>query len=126
MRYENLIGCTFFARRASPLFTQLSLEATSTSKDPPRSFPRFTYICSFIFRGVVKVLLTAGADPTLKTTGGDTPLHIAAASGNASLMSTLLSKKPNVEVKDRAGNTPLLAALDGEQYVFTQCEPCKV
>jgi hypothetical protein len=44
-------------------------------------------------------------------------MHIAAGSGNATLVNALLVKKPNVEVKDRNGNTPLLAALDVEQYV---------
>lgn len=62
-------------------------------------------------RGVVWLLLKAGADPTLADEKGAIPLHMASLYGNVDLFDMLLSSAP--ETLDRCaadGTTPLLAA----------------
>jgi ankyrin repeat protein len=47
--------------------------------------------------GVVKLLLEAGADPTLTDDEGNTALHFAAGSGHSAIVSALLSKTESAQ-----------------------------
>ncbi|MBB3226284.1 hypothetical protein FHW69_000874 [Luteibacter sp. Sphag1AF] len=57
-------------------------------------------------------MLEAGADPFGTDARGRTPLHMAAATGRANLLSALLSRGVNPNVRDMGGRTPLHAALE--------------
>jgi ankyrin repeat protein len=65
-----------------------------------------------------QALLAKGADPTLATRQGHTALHMSATEGeDGELLSRLLQslrsedqRKAQLEARDHAGNTPLLAA----------------
>lgn len=43
----------------------------------------------------------------LKDANGDTPLHLAAATGDAKLLETLLNYEPSLDIKNADGKTPL-------------------
>jgi ankyrin repeat protein len=73
---------------------------------------------------IVNELLSRGADPcwsnSKKGEGGKTAIHVAAESGNVSLLSLLLSKQGNIRatVRDSFGETPLhKAAAEGRLEV---------
>jgi cytohesin len=54
---------------------------------------------------VVPALMKAGADPALRDSRGNTALHYAA--GNKRILELLLASKPNVNVTNQDGDTPL-------------------
>ncbi len=58
----------------------------------------------------VKLLLEHGADPTLPTANGQTPLMAAAARGNLELVRLLVDRKVDVNAKNGAGDTALMFA----------------
>ena len=65
------------------------------------------------------LLKKGGADPSLQTVNGVTPLHLACRRGNLSIVELLL-KQPsvNVDAKDKSLLTPLhLAASQGHEQV---------
>ena len=76
--------------------------------------------------GTVKLLLDAGADVKANTVtappsvrgqvelGNQTPLHMAAASGNAQLVKLLLDHGADVQARDMRGMTPLMMAAASE------------
>jgi ankyrin repeat protein len=59
---------------------------------------------------MVAMLLEAGADPTVTSRVGKTPLTMAAESGQMEVLKTLVAKGGNIESIDQIGGTPLLWA----------------
>jgi ankyrin repeat protein/mono/diheme cytochrome c family protein len=59
---------------------------------------------------VLRLLLEKGADPSIATLIGQTPLIAAAGRGDIEAMLLLIEKGANVNVKNGAGDTPLMAA----------------
>jgi ankyrin repeat protein len=58
---------------------------------------------------VVRLVLAAGASPTLDQ-GGETPLTVAAHAGHAAIVDALVVAGASVNAKDRDGMAPLIAA----------------
>jgi ankyrin repeat protein/mono/diheme cytochrome c family protein len=58
----------------------------------------------------VKLLIEHGADPSLATANGQTPLMAAAARGNVELIGLLLDRKVDVNAQNGAGETALMFA----------------
>lgn len=58
---------------------------------------------------IVKLLLEKGADPDLQNSSKSTALHYAASKGHEEVLLEILKSagKPNLEVKDASGSTPL-------------------
>jgi ankyrin repeat protein len=56
---------------------------------------------------ITELLLANGADITVKNADGDTPLHLAAASGLDDVVELLLSKNAPIDVENNAGKRPL-------------------
>lgn len=59
----------------------------------------------------VKMLLDAGADINAVDENGDSPLHLAAALGENSVVAELLGRGAKVDTYNERGNTPLICAL---------------
>jgi hypothetical protein len=59
---------------------------------------------------IVKMLLSAGADPNVKDRNGNTSLHRASDKGHASVVKALLSAGADPNIKNDDGSTPLHAA----------------
>lgn len=57
-------------------------------------------------RGLLPVLLDAGANPNVKDANGNTPLHTAAASNYADRIKLLLTKNADASIKNTKGATP--------------------
>ncbi|TCV96191.1 hypothetical protein EC912_102541 [Luteibacter rhizovicinus] len=57
-------------------------------------------------------MLEAGADPFGADSRGRTPVHMAAATGRATLLGALLARGTNPNARDTGGRTPLHAALE--------------
>jgi ankyrin repeat protein len=73
---------------------------------PPRFFPSQS-------RGVLAlcvILLDAKADVMAKNNAGSTPMHVAANSGQHSIVQWLLSKEGDPNEANKAGDTPLHTA----------------
>jgi ankyrin repeat protein len=62
--------------------------------------------------GIVKLLLSKGADPNEPTTDGNTPVHIAALTRPTSVLETLLENRGSLTKTNKEGKTPLLLAID--------------
>ena len=61
---------------------------------------------------IVRILCAANANPNIRTeTGGDTPLHIAAAKGDSASVAELLRVGADPRLKAKNGWTPLHAAM---------------
>ena len=68
----------------------------------------------------VQKLLLCGSNPSHRDSCGQTPLHIAAETGDVALLNLLLSAKPDVNSVDRDGSTALHVAakkLEGTRLV---------
>ena len=70
---------------------------------------RYAAVCG-ASEGVVKILLDAGADCTLRNVSGETPLHLAARSGNERVAKRLLDAGAVVDQRSLDGRTPLWEA----------------
>ncbi|KAL0627233.1 Ankyrin repeat domain-containing protein 30A [Plecturocebus cupreus] len=57
------------------------------------------------------ILVDSGADPTIVDVYGNTALHYAVYNGSLSMVAKLLSRGADIEVKNKAGLTPLLLAI---------------
>ena len=63
--------------------------------------------------------LQAGANPGARYEGGFTPLHVAAATGNAEAIAALADAGANLEAREENGITPLyMAAAFGNAEVI--------
>ena len=60
-----------------------------------------------IERDLLQGLLEAGADVNAVSKDGQTPLHRAARSANATFISVLFEHGARLDVKDKEGRTPL-------------------
>ena len=60
-------------------------------------------------------LLGAGADPTVQTEEGETPLHRAAAYGTGEAVTILLEVGADPKARDNDGKLPFDYARDNEQ-----------
>ncbi|RGP64465.1 nacht and ankyrin domain [Fusarium longipes] len=72
---------------------------------------------------VLEVLLDYGANPEVKNSMGETPLHEASSSylGGTDSVKVLLKHRANVEAKDPAGRTPLMFATRVRNYDEARC-----
>lgn len=59
----------------------------------------------------LRFLLSRGADPDLKDGAGNSPLLLAAASGETHLIDILVSAHANVNLANSGGETPLIRAV---------------
>jgi ankyrin repeat protein len=66
--------------------------------------------CQLSHAGIVKTLLTHGADANL-TAGGLTALHHAAMSGNVEIVADLLNNEANINAQSTMGDTALHLAV---------------
>lgn len=57
---------------------------------------------------IAELLLESGADITVKNADGNTPLHLAAASGLDDVVELLLSKNAPVDIENNTGEKPLM------------------
>jgi ankyrin repeat protein len=60
---------------------------------------------------VAELCLGAGADANAANNNGETPLHLAASNGADAIISALVQKGAKLDVRDKAGRTPLDAAM---------------
>jgi ankyrin repeat protein len=64
------------------------------------------------YEDIVEILMTNGADPTLKgSCSGFTPIHVAIFTRNITILQLLVSNKPPIDVQDDQGQTVLHIAL---------------
>ncbi len=70
-----------------------------------------------VFNDKVEKLLTRGANPNIKDSSGDTPLHYAAYQGNAAVVELLLKRGADVHAVDNAGMTPLFVICCYQRYI---------
>lgn len=61
----------------------------------------------FMILLTVALLIPAGVDSEAKDEAGETPLHVAAGTGDAASVKVLLEAGAEVEAKDKDGWTPL-------------------
>jgi ankyrin repeat domain-containing protein 11/12 len=64
--------------------------------------------------GIVKLLLTKGANINMPGLDNDTPLHDAAYNGQTEVVKVLLEHKPDVTARNRKGQVPADVAADKE------------
>src|SRR5437868_1869212 len=60
---------------------------------------------------IFKTLLAAGADPNAVDHRGESVLHYAATFATPTMVQQLLERKPDVNVRNAAGETPLITAM---------------
>ena len=60
---------------------------------------------------MVRLLLSAGADPNIRDNNGNTPVHWASRAGNADIVSYLLLRNSQIDAKNKQGETPLHWAM---------------
>lgn len=86
-----------------------------------------TYIKSWLHEAVlfnredhVELLLEYGGDPNLTEESGLTPLHVAAAGGNFTILGQLLDAGGNPNIRDQSGYTPLMKAVgSGNPFIVS-------
>lgn len=73
------------------------------------------------YRRVVKALLRSGANPHVPGYNGDTPLHLAAISGDVDIVEKLLEYGVDIHKSNQNGNVPLVEAVrHGRELVYTK------
>ena len=76
-------------------------------------------VCIKTAIGIVKELLTHGAEVNAVDTTGNTPLHLAVLYGSDDLLSLLLEYGAHINAQNKEGNTPLhIACLYGSKDVI--------
>ncbi|KAJ0108404.1 hypothetical protein J7T55_005381 [Diaporthe amygdali] len=70
---------------------------------------------------LIQSLLTISSDPTVSNCAGETPMHIAATLGLIASLAHLLDDGGDLEVTDKAGDTPLQAALNHQSLETAVC-----
>jgi hypothetical protein len=61
-----------------------------------------------------KILINSGADLEARNNNGNTPLHLAARSGDEEVVELLIQMEADIDAKDNDGNTPLALAKNRE------------
>ena len=70
----------------------------------------------------IRVLLQNGADPNALSSDGTAPIHLAATSGQVSLLREMIRYGGTIELKDRVGRTPLyISTLQGKLECLQAC-----
>lgn len=69
---------------------------------------------------LVRLILDAGADVSIATNVGNTPLHIAAYKGFGDIVSLLLARGANREARNAKGETPARLAAASKQDAIVQ------
>ena len=77
---------------------------------------------------IVELLIARGAEVDAKSNLKKTPLHLAAAEGNAGMVALLISKSANVNAMDDQGATPLheAANMNGIDWVTAKLATIKI
>jgi ankyrin repeat protein len=83
----------------------------SPEKLNPNAFPPAPFNQTAQRLAILEKLLAKGANIEEQTKVGTTPLHIAAASGQDTLVTLLLDKGAKLEARENNGRTPLFSAL---------------
>lgn len=65
------------------------------------------HICSYIGRDIVQCLIEFGADTRIRDKGGNTPLHLAAAAGNYSVVEALLRCGASTSAENKKKQKPI-------------------
>ncbi|MDR1257112.1 MAG: ankyrin repeat domain-containing protein [Spirochaetaceae bacterium] len=68
------------------------------------------------YRGFTRYLLDHKADPNIKNTAGDTPIHEAARIGDLEIIRALLENGASVNIQDGQGNTAMHIAIPVEMH----------
>jgi Ankyrin repeats (3 copies) len=74
---------------------------------------------------IAELLLARGADVRAHGREGETPLHVAAISGNEAQMRVLLDHRAEIDARDASGKTPLhnaatLARIDAASFLVSR------
>ena len=71
---------------------------------------------------VIELLVAAGADPKVEMPDGTTIIHAAIASDRLNAVAAALRARPEVNVQDKNGNTPLHAIIALRRYPGSESE----
>ncbi|KAI6654057.1 Cortactin-binding protein 2-like [Oopsacas minuta] len=70
----------------------------------------------------IRVLLQNGADPNVLSSEGTAPIHLAATTGQVSILREMIRYGGKIELKDRVGRTPLyISTLQGKLECVRAC-----
>ncbi|KAI0860567.1 hypothetical protein F4860DRAFT_478862 [Xylaria cubensis] len=99
-----------------PSLATLSIEHTSTNTKPleEATISRLTPLHPASYSGnigIMKLLLTAGADPGLQNDSGWAPLHLASYHGHSEAVKLLLKAGASIELQTDDGASPLLISV---------------
>ncbi len=68
------------------------------------------------YTAIVKMLLEKGAKVNARDKAGQTPLSLAAATGDVAMMKVLVAKGADVNTRDNTGNGALIGALQHHRF----------
>ena len=114
-----------FARMAAPEAFALLFQHGARVHDLPAAEPigesDSTLISAIASTEKVRICLEQGADPNqLVSWNKESPLHAAAANGNAATIDLLIKHGARLNARDRQGRTPLDAAVQ-QGFVSPEC-----
>lgn len=101
------LACAFAGPEAVRLLLEHGAHAHQFSHNPQRNQPLHAAVALGHSDETVRLLVEAGADVNAAQAGGFTPLHQAAAAGNAGLVRFLLEHGAHADVRCGQGRLPI-------------------